>query len=316
MEIRQLEYFMMLYRELHFTRAAEKLNISQPTLSHQIKVLENEVGIPLFDRLGKKIAITDAGEILYEQCTHIFRALENSKNQISDLKRAKAGKLIIGTLPGELTNLVSEHLITYHSQYPDVQVSISSSDDLLTLFKDNKIDFAITYAKNHFDYEEKQLVKIPLFSEELLVVAHSNHPIMNTEVVQLKDVLQYPLILFPTMHQCRKVIDRAARNENLSVTPKLETASIHAIFNFIEQNIGITIISRTLYNLHKTETIGERSICMPPLTREIILLYRKDKFINFCAKAFIQLFVEGLATIDLPIPEKSQRDLQLFFDAH
>ena len=82
MEIRQLEYFLVLCNELHFTKAAEKLNISQPTLSHQIKVLENELGIPLFDRLGKKIAITDAGKILHEQCTYIFRAIDNTKNQI------------------------------------------------------------------------------------------------------------------------------------------------------------------------------------------------------------------------------------------
>ncbi|MFJ7737274.1 LysR family transcriptional regulator [Lysinibacillus sp. NPDC097287] len=310
MELRQLEYFMTLCRELHFTRAAEKLNISQPTLSHQIKVLENEVGVPLFDRLGKKIAITNAGEILLEQCGHIFRALENTKDQINDLKSLNAGNLVMGTLPGELTNLVSEQLLSYHCKYPDIQVSISSSDDLLSLLKDNKVDFAITYTKEHFDYEEEQLVKIPLFTEELLVVAHTNHPILSTETAQFKDVLQYPLILFPTMQQCRKVIDGAARNENLHVTPKLETASTNAIFTFVEQNVGATIISKSLYNLHKTETICARSICNPPLTREVILLYRKDKFINFCAKAFIQLFVDELANMGMYVPEKSLQDMR------
>lgn len=106
MEIRQLKYFKVLCDELHFTKAAEKLNISQPTLSHQIKVLEMELGFPLFDRIGKKIAITDAGKILLEQCIHIFRAIDNTSNQIIDLKHLKAGKLVIGTLPGELTNFI------------------------------------------------------------------------------------------------------------------------------------------------------------------------------------------------------------------
>lgn len=86
MEFRQLEYFMMLCKELHFTRAAEKLHISQPTLSHQIKVLENEVGALLFDRIGKKISITDAGEILYNQCTSIFNSIDNVKLQINELE--------------------------------------------------------------------------------------------------------------------------------------------------------------------------------------------------------------------------------------
>lgn len=310
MEIRQLEYFMTLYRELHFTKAADKLNISQPTLSHQIKVLENEIGVPLFDRLGKKIAVTDAGEILYEQCTHIFHALENIKNQISDLKSLKAGKLVIGALPGELTNLVSEQLLSYHNEYPDIQVSISSSDDLLTLLKNNKIDFGITYLQKQLDYEGEQLIKIPLYEEDLLVVAHTDHPLLTPEVVHFKDVLHYPLILFPTMNQCRRVIEHAALNENLTVSPKLETASVDAIFKLVEQNVGATIISKTLYSVHKTENISERTIFNPHLTREIILLYRKDKFINFCAKAFIQLFLENLSNTGMIVPEKSLHTIQ------
>ncbi|MEY9977307.1 LysR family transcriptional regulator [Lysinibacillus sp. RC79] len=307
MEIRQLEYFLVLCNELHFTKAAEKLNITQPTLSHQIKVLENELGIPLFDRLGKKIAITDAGKILHEQCTHIFRAIDNTSNQIIELKELKAGKLVIGTLPGELTNLVSDYLLDYHLEYPDLQICINSSDDLLKQFKDNKIDFAISYKQEYFDYEDEQLQIIPLFTEELLFVAHSEHPLLASEKIAFQDVLELPLILFPTIHQCRKVIDSAARKEKLHVKHKIETASIQAIFKLVEQNVGATIISKTLCNLYKTNTICERPIYNPPLTREIVLLYRKDKFINFAAKAFIRLMVEELEKGGFSISEKSRQ---------
>ncbi len=307
MEIRQLEYFFVLCSELHFTKAAEKLNISQPTLSHQIKVLENELGLPLFDRLGKKIAITDAGEILYEQCTYIFRAMDNTKNQMTELKEIKAGKLVIGTLPGELTDFVSDYLLDYYQDYPDIQVCINSSDDLLQLFKNNKIDFAISYKQDNIDYEEEQLQIVPLFTEELKVVIHKQHPLAGLDTIPLQEVLAHPLILFPTIHQCRKVIEGAARKEKLHITPKLETASIQAIFKLVEQNVGATIISKTLCNLHKSDTICERSICNPPLTREIVLLYRKDKFINFAAKAFIRLLVEQLDLAQLSLSDKSRQ---------
>ena len=310
MEIRQLEYFLVLCNELHFTKAAEKLNITQPTLSHQIKVLENELGIPLFDRLGKKIAITDAGKILHEQCTHIFRAIDNTSNQIIELKELKAGKLVIGALPGELTNLVSDYLLDYHLEYPDLQICINSSDDLLKQFKDNKIDFAISYKQEYFDYEDEQLQIIPLFTEELLFVAHSEHPLLAADKIAFQDVLELPLILFPTIHQCRKVIDSAALKEKLHVKPKIETASVQAIFKLVEQNVGATIISKTLCNLYKTNTICEQTIYNPPLTREIVLLYRKDKFINFAAKAFIRLMVEGLEEAGFSISEKSQQLIQ------
>ena len=311
MEIRQLEYFLVLCNELHFTKAAEKLNISQPTLSHQIKVLENELGIPLFDRLGKKIAITDAGKILYEQCTYIFRAIDNTKNQINELKELKAGNLVIGTVPGELTDLVSDYLLDYHREYPDIQVCIKSSENLLKLFKDNKIDFAISYKQEDFDYEEEQLNIIPLFNEELLVVAHKEHPLMASEIIPFQEVLEHQLILFPKNYQCKKLIVSAARKKKLHVKTKIETASVPAIFNLVEQNVGATILSKSICNLHKSNIICERSICNPPLTREIVLLYRKDKFINFASKAFIRLMVEGLEKAGLFISEKSQQLIHL-----
>lgn len=76
MEIRQLECFKMVCQEMHFTKAAERLNISQPTLSYQIKLLEDELKVPLFNRIGKKITMTPAGDILHKYCTLIFNALE------------------------------------------------------------------------------------------------------------------------------------------------------------------------------------------------------------------------------------------------
>ncbi len=102
MELRQLEYFMAICDELHFTRASEKLGITQPTLSHQIKALEDEVGVPLFDRIGKRIAITEAGSVLQHQCTQIFSHLKSALEEIQELKKIERGKIYIGALPGRL----------------------------------------------------------------------------------------------------------------------------------------------------------------------------------------------------------------------
>lgn len=310
MDLRQLEYFLVLCNELHFTKAAEKLNISQPTLSHQIRVLENKLGVPLFDRLGKKITITDAGRILHEQCTNIFRTIENTKKQINELRELKAGNLVIGTVPGELTDLVSDYLLDYHREYPDIQVCIKSSENLLKLFKDNDIDFAVSYKQEDFDYEEEQLNIITLFKEELLVVAHKEHPLMASEIIPFQEVLEHQLILFPKNYQCKKLIVNAARKKKLQVKTKIETASVHAIFNLVEQNVGATILSKSVCNLHTSNVICERSICNPPLVREIVLLYRKDKFINFTSKAFIRLMVKELEKAGLFISEKSQQLIQ------
>ena len=157
MELRQLEYFMTLYKELHFTKAADKLGITQPTLSHQIKALEDEIGMPLFDRMGKKIAITDVGSILANECKNIFNALDNVKEQISELKEIKGGNIAIATLPGELTDLVSTLLLDFHKNYPEVTVKIISSDEILELINQNQVNFAVTIDSSEYVFEDEKL---------------------------------------------------------------------------------------------------------------------------------------------------------------
>ncbi|MGG3449289.1 LysR family transcriptional regulator [Domibacillus aminovorans] len=182
MELRQLEYFMTLCRELHFTRAADKLGITQPTLSHQIKALEDEIGMPLFDRLGKKIAITDVGLILSEQCKNIFGALDNAKEQINELKEMTSGSIAIATLPGELTNLVSTLLLDFHKNHPDVKVRVISSDDIVQLVMQNKIDFAVTIVSSEFSSDDERIIKIPLYADRELSIIPIVQPCISREV--------------------------------------------------------------------------------------------------------------------------------------
>lgn len=103
MEIRHLHYFMAVYEELHFTKAAEKLGIAQPTLSQQIRVLEDELGMPLFDRIGKKIVVTEAGSLLFSYTSEVLNTLQNVKDSIKDLQALEGGKYVLALCPLILT---------------------------------------------------------------------------------------------------------------------------------------------------------------------------------------------------------------------
>ena len=309
MEFRQLEYFMTLSKELHFTRAAEKLHISQPTLSHQIKVLENEVGALLFDRIGKKISLTEAGKILYEQSVHIFSAIENTKLQINDLEVIQRGSLKIGALPGELTNLVSDSLLHYIKEYPLVQVSVLSSDDLHTLLKDNKIDYAFSFVQELALNADERFIEIPLYTEEFVFVTHKHHPLMAQSELSLHDVSESPLILFPNIHLCRKILDISVKQNRLSLNTIFETSSINTIFNFVKRNLGGTIVAKSLYELHQHEDICARPISNSNLNRETVLIYRKDKFMNMGVKSFIPILTHYLEQLHISLPDSSYEKL-------
>lgn len=309
MEFRQLEYFMMLCKELHFTRAAEKLHISQPTLSHQIKVLEHEVGALLFDRVGKKISLTEAGVILYNQCTFIFNSIDNVKMQINDIESLKRGSLKMGALPGELTNIVSESLLHYSQQYPHIKLSVLSSEDLYTLLKDNQIDLAFSFVQNLQAQMKEYVVEIPLYTEEFLFVANKEHPLMVQNELTLSQLVDEPLILFSTIHLCRKILDATVKQEQLILNTAFETSSINTIFNYVKKGLGGTIIAKSLYEMHQTENLQARPIRSDGLKRKTVLMYRKDKFMNKAVRFYMPVLLEYLEQLQIPLTKQLKETL-------
>jgi len=312
LEFRQLQYFLTLCNELHFTRASEKLHISQPTLSHQIKVLENEVGALLFDRIGKKITLTEAGEILYEQCVNIFNTIENTKLQINELEMVQRGSIKIGALPGELTNLVSDSLLQYAKEYPLVQVSVTSSDDVYTLLKDNKIDYAFSYVDDVTLTDDEPFLKIPLYTEKFVFVSSKEHPLMTKHELSLHDVSETPLILFPSIHKCRNILNLTAKQEHLTLNPIFETASIDTIFKFVKETIGGTIVAESLYELNRQENLCARPIIHNGLNRKTALIYRKDKYMNKVVKSYIPILIHYLEQLNISLPDSSYEKQMLF----
>ena len=124
MELKQLEYFMTLSQELHFTRAAEKLGITQPSLSQQIRLLEHEVGMPLFDRVGKKTMLTQAGKELQHHGYNVFHELSQARAVISELQGLKRGTLKIGALLTVVNYLLPPTVMGFHNSYPNVELSV------------------------------------------------------------------------------------------------------------------------------------------------------------------------------------------------
>lgn len=143
MEIRQMENFIAVCEELHFTRAAEKLGISQPTLSQQIRALEDELGVPLFDRVGKKIVMTQAGNLFLEHCVQMIRHLQNTQDALAEFRNDQRGRLVIGVLPSDLDYRLTPLLVNFHARFPKVQLKVISSIYVLNQVLDNEVDIGI-----------------------------------------------------------------------------------------------------------------------------------------------------------------------------
>ncbi|WP_408008221.1 LysR family transcriptional regulator [Pseudalkalibacillus sp. A8] len=292
MELRQLEYFMVICEELHFSRAAEKIMVSQPNLSQQIKLLESELGVPLFNRIGKRITITEAGNLLYEQSKHIFSHLKQAQESISELKQIKGGSLTIGILPGDADLMFNSLLLDFHSTYPNVSLSLVETMKVAEQVIEGMIDIGVTTSPN----PDERIVQIPLFYEEFSLAVAKEAPLVKKRAIQLNDLQEMKTVMFPPDHQCRKLIELYCQELGFRMKPKIETTTLSSLITMVEKGIGVTVLPRLLLeNLHN-KNIQTIRITNPTPGQDICLIYRTDKYLGFAARTFIQAVREYIQT--------------------
>ncbi|MGE7837341.1 LysR substrate-binding domain-containing protein [Viridibacillus arvi] len=283
MEIRQLHYFLMLSNELHFTEAAYKLGISQPTLSQQIKVLEDELGVPLFDRLGKKIVKTEAGQLLEQYALQVVQQLENAKKSIEDLSNLKTGHLRVAVLPSDLDYRMTSVLIDFHKEFPNIKVQVIPSIDILNKVLENEVDIGVGLEIQ----PDSRLNRIPFHSETYSLFVHKEHESAKKNIIIPEELENLPLVMYPKGFSGRDLIDTWCENQDISIDTIMETGSVTSLFQLAKAGIGATIQPSKLIESFQSLGIRAISIKHSP-TRNLEMFYRNDKYLTESAKAFMK----------------------------
>jgi len=294
MELKQLDYFMAICEEMHFTKTADKLGIGQPTLSYQIKALEDELGIRLFDRLGKKIALTEAGKILLKHSHIVFNTIKSANDQLMELQKLSRGKLIIGALSGDLGHIALMALLEFQSMYPQIQLQFFVLDDVVEKIKQNEYDLALTIMPT----EENGLNMLPLYEEEFYLVVHSEHLLANRTYIELSDIEDIPFILSSRDHSFRKWFDSVCRNKGIIIEPFIESTDMRLIMSLVMEGKGVTILSKTLYHLEDNAQLKAIRI-NPALQRNVTLIHHKEKQIGAAGHIFINLLNSYIGKKDI-----------------
>lgn len=295
----------MVSEELHFTKAAEKLGISQPTLSHQIKMLEKEIGYSLFNRVGKKIELTKVGEIVQQEALNIQNSIQNISSQIAAFSKGEIGELKIAVLPGEITDLVTTLCIPFNQLYPNIRVFVESTDQVEKVVIENQADFGISFQFN----QEDLLHGTKLYDEEFYLISNQKS---EEQKVQFSSVLDGPLILFPSMHQCRKMLNKASSEIDKTLEPIVETSSIKSILNLVRSGVGRSIVSRTLFEFYDTNDLFFQQIEKPTLTREVFLVMKKNCYMHYASREFIKLLVREIEKLHFNTEKEAMHSLHSF----
>ncbi|MCB7155329.1 LysR family transcriptional regulator [Bacillus stercoris] len=290
MELKQLEYFYAVCQELHFTRAAEKVGISQPSLSQQIKLLEHEIGTPLFDRIGKKTALTESGKLLLQYTRKIFYEVEQAKTSIDELNGLQRGTILVGTLLTVEDYLITPTLLSFHQKYPGVKISVFGlrTGDIHKQLIENKLDLGIVFLPMKGD----ELESISLSTEEMAFAVPEGHPLENQDMLDVEVLKTTPSILLPQQYFIRNLIDEACKDLGFLPKPIFEITTMQSLINMVLKGVGVTILPKPYLEYLNHPHIRIIPILKSNLSREIGVVYRKDKYLSAATHAFISALKE------------------------
>ncbi|MDQ0116224.1 LysR family transcriptional regulator [Paenibacillus harenae] len=284
MELKQLQYFIAICEELHFTRAAEKMGVSAPNISQQIRKLEEELGVLLFDRVGKAIVLTEAGAILQEHGSAVFGHLQQASDAIADLKRMQGGALSIGVLPGDADLMFNALLLNFHQTYPTISLSLLETMRVTEQVLDRSIDVGVTIGP----VNDERLTSIPLFHEEFSLAVSTNDPLAMESFIPLSRLQSLKMVQFPLDHQCRKLIDRFCMDKGFTLQPHMVTTTLSSLIQMVQSGVGACVLPRLLLdNLHNAN-IRVVPLRNPTPSQDICLIYRSDRYVGYAMRTFIK----------------------------
>lgn len=293
MELRTLRYFVVTAQELNITRAAEKLNMSQPPLSNQIKGLEEELGVRLFVRGKRRLQMTDEGRLLYRRALQILELADKTKSEFEELGDNLSGTLYLGTIEGRAPYLAARWIAGFRDEYPLVRYSLwnGSSDDVIDRLYKGLADIALIAAP----YDTEHLSGLYVGSEPWIAIIPKDHPLARTEEreIPLRALAGQPLII-PSRRSRIEAIRRWFGEIGEEPRSLCETANYLDAVALSEQNVGISIFPQTTYT--PNALVVTKVITEPMKKIDYYLVRRRDEKPTELSQAFIDYvadFVEG-----------------------
>ena len=274
---------------LSFTRAAESLNLTQPGISKHIKELEECYGTRLFDRLGKKVVLTQAGEVLFQATGAMFEILAQSGNRIRDLKNLQYGVLKIGASMTIGTYLLPNLLATFKTAYPCVEIvtDISHSHLIEKQVLNNSLEIGIVGHQ-----PENRSLSTTLFRKDILLLVVSNkHPwALRKKPVSLVELSDQTFLLSREGSGTRDNILSFLAGSHITLHHAMEFGTTEGVKRAVEANLGISILSRHVVAKElASKTLRKISMEGPPLVRTFYLIHHRDRYLSAAARSFIKI---------------------------
>lgn len=293
MEIQQLQYFKMVAKEQHMTKAAEKLLISQPALSKSIANIEQELGVPLFDRHGRSIHLNRFGEMFLQSVDIILTEYDKVMREFGDITRPGHGEVSLGFIHSLGMEVVPELMAAVPNYFPHMEFSLTqaTSLNLLTRLEEGAIELCLS---QEFTSKKLDIEWVKLWSEELFVIVPVTHPLAERDEIDLIEIKGEPFISIKRGNSLRQNVDELLKS--VGITPKTAFAGeeMHTVAGFVGAGLGVSMIP-AIKGIDTTKVKMLR-VREPECYRSIGIAWVKNRYLSPAAneiKNFLIQYFKG-----------------------
>ncbi|WP_421864210.1 LysR family transcriptional regulator [Motiliproteus sp.] len=291
MTLRQLSLFECVARHMSYTKAAEEKHLTQPAVSIQIKQLEEHVGLPLFEYIGKKLYLTDAGRELQQACHDVFQRMENLEMALTQMKGGMHGNLRIATVTS--AKYFAPHLIgEFNRHYPDVDLSlvVTNRNNVVQRLANNEDDLVLMAQVPR----DMKLKVYPILDNPMFPVVAPGHPLAGQKNVSIEALIQERFLTREQGSGSRKAIEDHFKEHGLKLEQTMELGSSETIKQGVMAGLGISVLSRFSMALElATGCLVDVDVESFPIVRTWCLVHPAEKRLSPAAQAFVDYFLSN-----------------------
>ena len=290
--LRQLQVFEAIVRLGSFTRAAEELFLTQPTVSMQIRKLADAMGLPLFEHVGRNVEPTEAGLVLYDACRKMFETLANLEMKVADLKGMKSGRLRMGVIT-TAKYLAPEILGEFSRDYPgiDLALKVTNRENIIERMHNNEDDL---YIMGQAPDDELEVEAYPFAPNPLVVMAPRNHPLVGKKKITLQTIAEEPFIIREPGSGIRDATFKVFNRHGLKPKLRMELGSNEAIKHAVVGGLGLAVLSLHTLTLEGADgPVAILDVEGFPILRHWYIVHPKGKELSLVAKTFLEFAVDN-----------------------
>ncbi|MFC0214590.1 cidABC operon transcriptional activator CidR [Paenibacillus chartarius] len=291
MDIRHLQYVLEVARCKSFTKAADALHISQPTISKMIRNLENELSIEVFSRNGKQVELTDSGQVIAMHAAHILHSFDNLTSELNDLTQLKRGRIRIGLPPMVGARFFPKIMSEFRKMYPGIDMEMVEDGAKTTeaAVESGRLDVGAVLLPTKDDVFHS----FPIVSEQLKAVIHPSHPLADRDSIALSELAEETFISFREDFALHDRIIAACQEAGFQPRVQYESSQWDFISEMVAAGLGIAMLPETICAKLDTERVRTVSLADPVIPWQLAMIWRKEGYLSFAAREWIR-FTRGI----------------------